>query len=147
MRTRTVLKGVTGLGVAALLLTSGALPAVADTPPTATSGTTATAGDDLLLLTVAGVAPNTATAPRAATLDCGAQATGDHPAAAAACADLVGVQGDFAALAPSHSYCPALYLPVTATAAGLWDGQPVSYQQTFTNQCSLERATGEVFAF
>lgn len=59
----------------------------------------------------------------------------------------MGAQGDFAALTPSHVFCPDLYLPVTATAVGFWGGQPVMYQQTFTNECSLQRATGRVFAF
>ncbi|GAA1932864.1 SSI family serine proteinase inhibitor [Kitasatospora viridis] len=136
MRTRSVLKAVVGTVAAAALLAGAAPLAAADTP-----------APDLLLLTVAGTAPNTAAA-RTATLDCdGATPAGDHPDAAAACADLLGAQGDFSALTPSHTFCPELYLPVTATAVGLWDGQTVTYQQTFTNTCALQRATGRIFAF
>ncbi|MDH6140380.1 hypothetical protein P3T35_002388 [Kitasatospora sp. GP30] len=156
MRTRSVLKAVLGVVAAAALVAGSAPLAAADAPvattPTATApGAAASAADpgpDLLLLTVAATAPNTAAAARTVTLDCGGAApTGDHPDAAAACAELLGAQGDFSALVPSHTFCPELYLPVTATAAGLWGAQPIAYQQTFTNECALWRATGRVFAF
>lgn len=143
MRTRRVLMTALGAVATATLLAGGALPAAAETGAAAT-----TAGPDLLILTVAPTGPNTTTADHTVTLDCGdTQPAGDHPEAPAACADLANAQGDFAALTPSHVFCPDLYLPVTATAVGVWGGQPIVYQQTFTNGCSLRRVTGHVFAF
>ncbi|TQF06396.1 hypothetical protein E6W39_34515 [Kitasatospora acidiphila] len=152
MRTRSVLKAVLGT-VAAAALVAGSAPLAAAVAPAATApvvagNPAADPGSDLLLLTVAATAPNTATATRTVMLDCGGAApAGDHPDAAAACSELLGAQGDFSALVPSHTFCPELYLPVTATATGLWGAQPIAYQQTFTNECALWRATGRVFAF
>ncbi|MCX4744127.1 subtilase-type protease inhibitor [Kitasatospora sp. NBC_01287] len=165
MRTRRVLTAALGATTAAILAASAAGSAAADAPaPGSTVSVTATAtatgtgtgtstaigatGPALLILTVAPTGPNATTTERTVTLACGdAQPAGDHPDAVAACADLLVAQGDLGALPPSRTFCPELYLPVTATADGFWNGQPIVYQQTFTNECSLHRATGRVFAF
>jgi hypothetical protein len=137
MRTRSVLKGVLA---AAALVAATAVPASAAAPA-------ADQGPSTLLLTVTASGPNPSTVVSTAVLNCEPTPSGDHPAAVAACTDLTRAQGDFAALTPTQSFCPMLYLPVTATAVGLWNGQPTQYQQTFYNDCALRRATGNVFAF
>ncbi|MDH6115014.1 hypothetical protein P3T36_007303 [Kitasatospora sp. MAP12-15] len=137
---------------AALALGVGTVSAAADAP--AGPGVPGVPGalgmlgvPNALVLTVSGAAPNASDTERAVTLSCRPQPTGDHPDAAAACDSLLGVQGDFDALPVEHIFCPELYLPVVATAEGVWDGAQVDYQQSFTNECSLLRATGQVFDF
>jgi hypothetical protein len=44
-------------------------------------------------------------------------------------------------------YCPKIFQPVTASAAGWWSGSRVGYQETFANSCLLELATGPLFQF
>ncbi|MCO1580795.1 SSI family serine proteinase inhibitor [Crossiella sp. SN42] len=72
---------------------------------------------------------------------------GDHPRAAAACADLTRANGDLARLPgdPAHPGCPRDYRPVTVTARGHWQGRPVRFQRTYPNQCVLTASTGPVF--
>ncbi|WP_433869949.1 SSI family serine proteinase inhibitor [Saccharopolyspora sp. CA-218241] len=85
---------------------------------------------------------------RTALLTCD-PAGGTHPKAEAACTDLAGVRGDLTALAESRpaKMCPLIYQPVTVTAQGTWRGKPVSFEQTFSNDCVATSSTGEVFAF
>ena len=124
------------------LAAGGALavaPAHADTPPLPTT---------TLVLTVSG--PGAATPggdSRGVTLTCSPTTSGDHPEAATACGQLAGAGGDFAALPTRQLFCPDIYLPVTATAVGLWSGTPVFFQRTYPNHCTLLRATGRVFDF
>ncbi|QMU76523.1 hypothetical protein GXW83_12990 [Streptacidiphilus sp. PB12-B1b] len=84
---------------------------------------------------------------QAVTLGCTPEASGDHPDAAAACAALDRVGGDPAALPAGDGMCPQIYLPVTAEAMGVWNGQRVSFQRTYTNECVMLRAAGAVFDF
>ncbi|MBC3840780.1 protease inhibitor protein [Streptacidiphilus sp. 4-A2] len=103
---------------------------------------------DALVLTVSG--PGLTASPgveQAATLSCTPTAAGDHPDAASACSALLGVDGDIAALPAAKGICPDFYLPVTAEAIGVWNGQQVSFQQTYPNTCMMLRATGAVFNF
>ena len=136
MRTRNVL-------AAAAVATAAGILALG---PTAASATPINQGPDDLVLSVAGVGPQSqAGAEKAVTLSCTPTAEGTHPDAAAACDSIISVQGDIALLPAAGTLCPMIYLPVTATAVGVWNGRHLSYQQTFANQCVMLRATGEVF--
>ncbi|MEU7907559.1 SSI family serine proteinase inhibitor [Actinoplanes sp. NPDC049118] len=83
---------------------------------------------------------------RLATLECDPDG-GSHAAAGSACDDLHAVDGDLTALADDGGICTREYRPVTAIAAGTWQGDPVAYRQTFPNHCVLINATGKVFDF
>ncbi|MEV7982428.1 subtilase-type protease inhibitor [Streptomyces sp. NPDC086519] len=102
----------------------------------------------LVLTTGHGTDAATATPERAVTLNCAPSASGTHPAAAQACAELRGAGGDFDALAPSADvWCTKLYDPVVVTVEGVWQGKRVSYEHTFGNQCMRDAYGASVFAF
>ncbi|MEV6112708.1 subtilase-type protease inhibitor [Streptomyces sp. NPDC052109] len=102
----------------------------------------------LVLTTGHGSDAATATPERAVTLNCAPTASGTHPAAAQACAELLGTGGDFSALKPSGDvWCTKLYDPVVVTVQGVWQGKRVSYERTFGNGCMRDSVGGGVFAF
>ncbi|MGW1807245.1 protease inhibitor [Streptomyces sp. NPDC002078] len=102
----------------------------------------------LVLTTGHGNDAATATPERAVTLTCAPTASGTHPAAAAACAELRGTDGDFDALKPAGDvWCNKLYDPVVVTVQGVWQGKRVSYERTFGNTCVRDSVGGGVFAF
>ncbi|MFF8726741.1 protease inhibitor [Streptomyces sp. NPDC015171] len=102
----------------------------------------------LVLVTGHGNDAATATPERAVTLNCAPTASGTHPAAAAACAELRGVGGDFDALkAADGVMCTKLYDPVVVTVQGVWQGKRVSYERSFGNACMRDAASGSLFAF
>lgn len=71
---------------------------------------------------------------------------GQHPDAAAACAQLARNRGRFI----RHSrdaICTMEYSPVRAQATGRWRGRAVRFTQTFPNDCHLRARTGAIFAF
>lgn len=84
---------------------------------------------------------------RAVDLRCAPVPGGDHPAAAASCASLRVTDGSISAQPTLQTFCADTYQPVTVTAQGIWQGQPISYLHTFPNRCMLHRATGELFDF
>ncbi|KOV63922.1 subtilase-type protease inhibitor [Streptomyces sp. MMG1121] len=89
----------------------------------------------------------TATPERAVTLTCAPTASGTHPDAPRACAELNATGGDFSALKPAEGvWCNKLYNPVVVTVQGVWQGQRVSYERTFGNSC-VKDSVGGVFAF
>ncbi|MFI9155384.1 protease inhibitor [Streptomyces sp. NPDC053367] len=93
--------------------------------------------------TAAGVTPE-----RAVTLDCSTRPTGTHPAPAAACAELRSVGGDFDALnSRVDVLCTREWDPVVVTVAGVWQGQRVSYERTFANECVKSSYESSLFAF
>ncbi|MFF8594717.1 protease inhibitor [Streptomyces sp. NPDC015220] len=102
-----------------------------------------------LVLTVGhGNTAATATPERAVTLTCAPTASGTHPAAPDACAELRAAGGDFDALtAAGDVLCTRQYDPVVVTAAGVWQGKRVSYERTFANECVKNAAMTSVFAF
>ncbi|MEU6478738.1 protease inhibitor [Streptomyces sp. NPDC047017] len=102
-----------------------------------------------LVLTVGhGDSPATATPERAVTLTCAPTASGTHPAAPEACAELRLAGGDFDALTASDDVvCTREYRPVVVTADGVWQGKRVSYQRTFANDCVKNASLTSVFAF
>ncbi|MFE8945124.1 protease inhibitor [Streptomyces sp. NPDC007856] len=102
----------------------------------------------LVLTTGHGNDAATATPERAVTLTCAPTASGTHPAAVAACAELRGTGGDFDALKPAGDvWCNKLYDPVVVTVQGVWQGKRVSYERTFGNTCVRDSVGGGVFAF
>ncbi|QIS18858.1 subtilase-type protease inhibitor [Nocardia terpenica] len=129
---RTVSAVAAGMAVAAL----AAAPAQADPPP----------GPDLsaLILTVThGNSP-----VRTAVLMCAPMALGTHPQVTSACDELNAVGGNFDALrGQPMRFCSMLYDPVTLTADGFWHGAPVSWRQSFPNQCMATNHSNYVFTF
>ena len=102
----------------------------------------------LVLTTGHGTDAATATPERAVTLNCAPNASGTHPAAIEACAELRGAGGDLSALAPrTDVWCTKLYDPVVVTVEGVWQGKRVSYERTFGNQCMRDAYGTSVFAF
>lgn len=87
-------------------------------------------------------------ATKSHTLSCGPTG-GDHPQAKVACAQLTLAHGDFSHLpGDSGGYmCPMIEIPVTATAAGTWQGAPVRWSHSYPNACWMHKATGAVFNF
>ncbi|TQJ03504.1 subtilisin inhibitor-like [Amycolatopsis cihanbeyliensis] len=75
-------------------------------------------------------------------------AGGTHPLSEAACAELAAVNGEVAAveLEPQRP-CYLIYRPLTVTAHGSWDGRPISYRETFPNDCVLDVIKGPIFRF
>ncbi|MFG2280105.1 SSI family serine proteinase inhibitor [Streptomyces asoensis] len=70
-----------------------------------------------------------------------------HSRAAEACDVLTQADGDVGALhGDSGRVCALVYAPVTVRAQGEWNGRPVDYQHTFSNDCEREALTGAVFA-
>ncbi|GIJ49990.1 hypothetical protein Val02_68760 [Virgisporangium aliadipatigenens] len=82
--------------------------------------------------------------PQVATLTC-APAGGTHKQAAAACKTLATAGGDPAAIAPTEGACTMDYSPVTATVMGTWKGHKVNFKQTYSNNCNMVLATGDLF--
>jgi len=80
-------------------------------------------------------------------LEC-APAGGNHPNPKAACAELMAAQGDLNQVGGDQTAaCTMEYRPVTASAYGHWEGQPVAWDQEFPNNCTLATNTGTVFVF
>lgn len=87
-------------------------------------------------------------AQRTVWLSCSPVVAGSHPRAAAACGELEAAGGDFNALrGEGLRFCPMIYLPVTLSADGIWNGTPVSYRQTYPNACQAANRSTYVFAF
>ncbi|GGW11046.1 protease inhibitor [Streptomyces capoamus] len=102
----------------------------------------------LVLTTGHGSDAATATPERAVTLSCAPAASGTHPAAAQACAELRGAGGDFDALKPADGVmCTKVYDPVVVTVQGVWQGKRVAYERTFGNACMKQVLGGSVFEF
>ncbi|MFD3943143.1 SSI family serine proteinase inhibitor [Streptomyces sp. NPDC058579] len=122
---------LTGLAVTGLALPG---TADADDPEPATR---------ILLTVTSGATGDT----ESASLGC-SPAGGDHPEAEAACDELDTADGDFDRLEVTpDAICPMIYDPVTATATGTYDTEPVAWKKTFSNACLLNVETGKVFAF
>ncbi|MFF5493919.1 protease inhibitor [Streptomyces aquilus] len=90
----------------------------------------------------------TATPARAVTLTCAPTASGTHPAAALACAELRGVGGDLDAFQVRDGVqCTKQYDPVVVTVDGVWQGRRVSYERTFANECVKGSLGASLFTF
>ncbi|MFL1898694.1 protease inhibitor [Streptomyces tauricus] len=89
-----------------------------------------------------------ATPERAVTLNCAPTASGTHPAAASACAELRASDGDFDALPiRSDVLCTREYDPVVVTVDGVWQGKRISYERTFPNECVKNSYGTTVFTY
>ena len=102
-----------------------------------------------LVLTVGqGESAATAAPLRAVTLTCAPRASGTHPAAGPACAELRGAGGDFDALTGDTGVlCTREYAPVVVTVEGVWQGRRVSYERAFANECVKDAGSTSVFTF
>ncbi|MGW8063814.1 protease inhibitor [Streptomyces ziwulingensis] len=102
-----------------------------------------------LVLTIGhGESAATAVPLRAVTLTCAPTASGTHPAAASACAELRRAGGDFNALeADTGVLCTREYAPVVVTVDGVWQGRRLSYERTFANECVKNAGSTSVFTF
>ncbi|MGW0880059.1 subtilase-type protease inhibitor [Streptomyces sp. NPDC002671] len=143
---RTTARWAASLGLTAAAVCgplTGAAVAAPDAVPASLYAPSA-----LVLTTGHGVSAATATPERAVTLNCAPTASGTHPAATQACAELRGVGGDFNALKPAPDvWCTKLYNPVVVTVQGVWQGQRVNFERVFGNSCMRDAAGGSVFAF
>ncbi|MFC5198397.1 subtilase-type protease inhibitor, partial [Streptomyces kaempferi] len=102
----------------------------------------------LVLTTGHGQSADAATPERAVTLNCAPTASGTHPAAVLACAELRGVGGDFDALSVRDGVlCTKQFDPVVVTVAGVWQGKRVTYERTFANECVKNSYGTTVFTF
>jgi hypothetical protein len=121
---------------------SGALLAVA--LPFAVTGVASACPDTSLTLTVA-VPDGSAESVQLACDPPG----GTHPNATRACAEVHAAQGDFNDLPGDQELaaCTMDYRPVIAVAEGTWQGEHVSWEAEFSNDCVLRGATGTVFLF
>jgi hypothetical protein len=74
---------------------------------------------------------------------------GTHPKAAEACADVAKAGGDLAQMpaGANPQACFMIYAPVTVTAQGKWQGQPVRFTKKYPNTCVMHDKTGSVFDF
>lgn len=139
----------------ALLLTGTAAASAAQAQPTQAAQPAQAKSlysPSALVLTVGkGEDAATATVERAVTLNCAPRPSGTHPMPAAACMELLFVEGEFSALAekPSTKPCTRQWAPVVVTAQGVWQGKRVAWSATFGNECEMEGslAEGTVFAF
>ncbi|RMI29493.1 SSI family serine proteinase inhibitor [Nocardia stercoris] len=87
-------------------------------------------------------------AERMVLLACDPVRAGTHPDSAGACAELAAAGGSFGQLRGGPMrMCTFIYQPVTVAADGLWEGTPVSYRQTFGNQCMADNHSTTVFHF
>jgi Subtilisin inhibitor-like len=119
--------------------------ALADQP---TAPTSLYAPSALVLTVGHGESAALATPARAVTLTCAPTASGTHPAAAPACAELRSVGGDVDALAKADGVlCTKQYDPVVVTVDGVWQGRRVSYEHTFANECVKSAQGSSLFAF
>jgi subtilisin inhibitor-like len=102
-----------------------------------------------LVLTMGHGDTATAVTPeRAVTLTCAPTASGTHPAAPGACAELRAADGDFDALAARGDVmCTKRYDPVVVTVEGVWRGKRVAYERTFANDCVKNSHGTAVFTF
>ncbi|MEU1529064.1 protease inhibitor [Streptomyces fagopyri] len=127
-------------------LGGSALATPAPAPALAPSGLYAPSA--LVLTTGHGQSADAATPERAVTLNCAPTASGTHPAAVQACAELRGAGGDFDALSVrDDALCTKQFDPVVVTVAGVWQGKRVAYERTFANECVKNSYGTTVFTF
>ncbi|WP_042366081.1 SSI family serine proteinase inhibitor [Streptacidiphilus neutrinimicus] len=132
------------LATTALLTATGLIAPAA--PLALADPTPGTTGPSVLVLTVTPGTPDAPGVGHSAVLQCGDKPGGTHPTPAAACAALRADGLDFTSRPTVQIMCPDIVRPVTVAATGVWDGTPVDYQHTYTNECLMQRATGVLFA-
>ncbi|QNP74494.1 subtilase-type protease inhibitor [Streptomyces roseirectus] len=124
-------------------------PLTGSAPAAPSAGQASLYAPSALVLTVGhGERAAGSTPARAVTLTCAPTASGTHPAAEPACAELRAAGGDFSALGRRASGpCTKRYDPVVVTVDGVWQGRRVAYERTFANECVKNAGAGSVFAF
>ncbi|MGW1677686.1 SSI family serine proteinase inhibitor [Saccharopolyspora sp. NPDC002376] len=127
-----------------IFLTAVALAGTALVPALANAEPAADVNGSMLNLTVSG--QNRGETPRSTVLSCH-PVGGSHPNAGSACQTLEAVNGDLNQLTAGQAVCNLNYQPVTFSARGTWQGRPVTFEKTYSNQCVAEASTGKVFAF
>jgi hypothetical protein len=129
-------------GLAATAATATALPAAATPSPATTVPLTS------LVMTKSPALATSATATASrVTLTC-EPTGGTHPTAQAACDALIAVNGNFGKLPPVRGVaCIALWDPVTVRVTGTWRLQPVSFTETYSNDCVAAVMSDNVFRF
>ncbi|MFI9648175.1 subtilase-type protease inhibitor [Streptomyces sp. NPDC052040] len=133
---------------ATLTLTATAVCGLAGSALAAPNAPASLYAPSALVLTTGHGQDATATPQRAVTLNCAPTASGTHPAATDACADLRSVGGDINALSARQGvFCTMLYDPVVVTVQGVWQGKRVDYQRTFANECVKTSYGTALFAF
>ena len=127
----------------------GPLAGAAHAAPEPAAPSTLYAPSALVLTVGRGESATATTADRAVTLACAPAASGTHPAAARACAELRASGGDFDTLAGrGKGMCTREYRPVVVTVDGVWQGRRISYERTFANECVKNNSQGRaVFTF
>ncbi|MGP9022485.1 subtilase-type protease inhibitor [Streptomyces sp. BR1] len=146
---RTTLVAALALAGAAVAV-PGAAGADQHNTPAVTAKPMSLYAPSALVLTVApGTGDDGASVMRAVTLSCAPGASGTHPDAKGACAELARMNGDFTALIAGQParVCTKEWKPVTVTADGVWQGQRVSERHTFGNPCEKLAGQGVVFNF
>ncbi|MFD5424285.1 subtilase-type protease inhibitor [Streptomyces sp. NPDC127084] len=133
------------LSTAALLLTAGATANAAPASPESLYAPSA-----LVLAVGHGDDAATAGVDRAVTLSCAPTPSGSHPDSTAACSELMAVDGQFGLIGSTPTTpCTRQWDPITVTAAGVWQGQRVSWTTTYGNACEMRArlADSAVFSF
>ncbi|MFF3325536.1 subtilase-type protease inhibitor [Streptomyces sp. NPDC002889] len=150
---RYIARGLALAAATTLVLVAAPSVSTAGAAQSGTKGTQETqslyAPSALVLTVTAGDDAANGTVLRAVTLGCAPRATGTHPAAAEACAELRANEARFDAITTrgSNAACTKQWDPVTVTADGVWEGKRVSYVHTFGNACTKGHGSGVVFGF
>ncbi|MGW6023669.1 subtilase-type protease inhibitor [Streptomyces sp. NPDC055099] len=144
---RFFLKTVGATAVVAACVMSGTSGTAQAQPKPAGAGLLAPSS--LVLAVGQGEEADTATMQRAVTLNCAPKASGTHPAASAACAELRSVNGEFAQLVNTSpdAFCTKEWQPVVVTVDGVWQGKRVAWSMTFGNGCEMRASLAEGAAF
>jgi hypothetical protein len=69
---------------------------------------------------------------------------GTHPYPDDACKQLSTVNGEIGKIPEDPGPCTRIFDPVILVAIGVWNGEPRSYQNEFSNRCVGVRSTGGV---
>ncbi|MFE6162553.1 subtilase-type protease inhibitor [Streptomyces sp. NPDC056486] len=143
---RFFLKTVGATAVVAACVMSGASgTALAQSKASTTGPAGLYAPTSLVLAVGQGEEADTATMQRAVTLTCTPKASGSHPSASAACAELLAANGEFAQLVGKSSSmaCTKEWKPVVVTVDGVWQGRRVAWSTTFGNSCEMRASLTE----
>ncbi|MGW7269009.1 subtilase-type protease inhibitor [Streptomyces sp. NPDC054864] len=145
---RFFLKTVGATAVVAACVMSGTAGTAQAQPKAAAS---LYAPSSLVLAVGQGEEADTATMQRAVTLTCAPKASGSHPSASAACAELRAVNGEFTQLVGKSPgmMCTKEWKPIVVTVDGVWQGKRVAWNKIFGNSCEMRAsiAGGAALAF
>lgn len=134
----------TVLGAAALVFGLAA-PAAAAVPGAAASGVDGTSVR-IEIGAPMGPGPSPRTEPVTVWLHCDPWASNRHPFPAEACAEIIGVKGDVAAIPPMRGFgCVAVYQPVEITVTGTVEGEPVRFTDVESNEGCAAISHGHLF--